>query len=424
MRIGFVCDVIPSPAITGAGQHLWCMATELAAQGHHVTYILAGRPETPATHGAAGRWLRAIEDAGVRVVRPQGGSSAPARPGRLARLRAVVAPRLEDYEGYYDVPLIRQQVAALCGRLGSEHDLLFGFGWGVAAALGSVRELPRLILPGDPTHLVVRTRLSSGGSPRALLQAALEAMRLRRVPQWMLSTLRRVDAVTWTAAQHAEWLRCHGIPCSYIPTPAPDEPWQRLPPREPPRIVHLGHLGGTAGWTGIRLLLDGALPQLEQALGRTGFELHFIGAKDITSRQERALRAHPSVRLRGHVEDLGPELRAADVYVVPSPHRVGMRTRLVTGLSYGCCVVAHEACRLGNPELQDGVNVLLAADGRGLGRRILEAVRDSALRGRMQAAARRIYEEVFAPSVVCARYLAEFEQLLARRVGALQGTDR
>jgi glycosyltransferase involved in cell wall biosynthesis len=197
--------------------------------------------------------------------------------------------------------------------------------------------------------------------------------------------------------------------CEYIPTPVPD-------PGHPPeavfrpdpnvlRILHLGHLGGAASMSGLPLLLDETIPQLVEALGQDGFELHFVGRVDLKEPLRSRLQ-HPSIRLRGFVESLDEEMRMADVFVVPIPHEVGSRTRLLTAMAYGSCIVAHRSAALGNPELRHEDNILLASTGTGLAREILRAWGDDELRSQLKASARSTYVNYFSPVTAGEKWLS------------------
>jgi hypothetical protein len=66
---------------------------------------------------------------------------------------------------------------------------------------------------------------------------------------------------------------------------------------------------------------------------------------------------------------------------------------------------------VGIPELAHGSNCLMAADGPGLVRETLAALRDAPLRVRLGDEARRLYESAFSPAVAAGRIVAELERL-------------
>jgi glycosyltransferase involved in cell wall biosynthesis len=124
------------------------------------------------------------------------------------------------------------------------------------------------------------------------------------------------------------------------------------------------------------------------------------------------------VRLRGRIAPPDDEFLRADVLLVPTPVPTGPRVRILTGFQFGCCVVAHEANRLGIPALEDGVNCLLAP-AEGIAAATLRALGDPGLRARLGEHGRRLYEERFTPATAGAAIVGELERLAGRAAPAL-----
>src|SRR5439155_8065152 len=147
-------------------------------------------------------------------------------------------------------------------------------------------------------------------------------------------------------------------------------------------------------------------------LGADGFDVEIVGAHEPPPRLQPALDSHPAVHLRGHVEPPDEEFLRADVVLVPTPIETGPRVRILSAFSYGCCVVAHTANRLGIPQLVHGENVLLA-DREGLAGQTLAALRDSGLRARLGRRGRELYEAGFTAARPGATIVQELERLAA-----------
>lgn len=436
MHFAFVADRIPTPNLTGDPLHLWSMVKHLADSGHRITYVVIGQPdELRLLQGSELDQLwQSLVDLGVRVVRRDFPPSKVPEADRVTRemrpslayritrilklLPSALMPTFKTYDRIYNVAAIRDRIVDTMQNMAA--DAVFAFGFSAIGALRDLCFLPRVVLPGTLVDQFWEERLKYIGdrSWRWRIGIFLQVATFRRFSRWLLRNLVDIESVTWTAEHHAAWLREQGVECRYIPTPVPDgvgTDWEAkldlYPKNNKPKIVHLGHLGGTAAMTGLYLLLKETLPILEQQLGEDGFELYFIGRKDMSFSGMNHLFNRPSVRLCGYVEDLTGELLSSDVFVVPIPYRVGMRSRLATGLSFGCCVVAHEVNRLANPEIIHEENVLLANDGEGFAACILRALRDDALRKRLRVNARRTYEQYFSLEAAGAQYADELERV-------------
>jgi glycosyltransferase involved in cell wall biosynthesis len=250
--------------------------------------------------------------------------------------------------------------------------------------------------------------------PGARLQRLGSWSYARRADARIYALLRHYDSVGIFGAHYADLAKRHGVAAWYAPSPVEDP---RPSPRGerapgPPRILLIGHLRGIATISGLHVLVDDVLPRLDAELGREGYEARIVGAYCPPESLRESLQ-HPAVRLTGAVEPPDEEFLGADVVLVPTPIETGPRVRILTAFAYGCCVVAHRANALGIPELEDGVNVLLA-DTRGLAAATLSALRDAALRQRLGAAGHALYESRFTPEAAGGGIVRRLEELVAR----------
>jgi glycosyltransferase involved in cell wall biosynthesis len=294
-----------------------------------------------------------------------------------------------------------------------------------AISAASELERPKLALTSDPPGLVRRLRTAIDptypwriGRDELLyrLGAASYGWRADRT---FLELLRRFDSVGVFAAHHAKWAQSHGVRAWYASSPIVDAAgpgWRErrngLERSAVPRILMIGHLQGISTISGLQILVEQVLGRLTDALGGAGFELHIVGDYEPPERLRQPL-AHPAVRLRGHVEPPDDEFLRADVLLVPTPVPTGPRIRILSGFSFGCCVVAHESNRLGIPALAHGENVLLGESDQ-LADLTLAALRDSKLRERLGSAGRQLYEQRFTPERAGREIVATLEAVAHR----------
>jgi glycosyltransferase involved in cell wall biosynthesis len=185
------------------------------------------------------------------------------------------------------------------------------------------------------------------------------------------------------------------------------------------RVLLLGDLVGTATTTGLDLLARKTLPRLEELLGPNGFELRLVGRGEPSSGLARLLDRQ-SVRRVGPVEPADAEFLSCDVLLVPTPVTLGIRVRIIMGLAYGCCIVAHQANSAGISELVHGENCLLSSTGVGLAEDTARVGLDEALRRRLQVGARGTYERFFSTEAAASPIVRKLEELAASR--GSQGT--
>jgi glycosyltransferase involved in cell wall biosynthesis len=403
---------VPNPSASGGAVTAWGVLTHLLGEGHEVDVVALRDPEHyDPTDTAQDQRVRAVEARGARVVQLVSGSTDyfRSRPRGLgARIGRAWKPRDEELFPYLvDRGAVGEAVDAL------DPDVAFVYHFEALAASGAIRA-PRLAVVGDPPHLSAVYRFRDElPDPRALRRVVRLQAQVRHQPRLLVRLLNECEASGAFAAHHAAWLRSRGATdCAYYRTPIPDpgvRPSER-DPSERPVVLLVGHLKGIVTLDGMRLFTRVVLPRLETALGADGFEARVLGGYDPPAELAEELD-RPAVRLLGHVEDPAAEFARADVLLVPNSISLGVRVRILTGFSYGSCIVSHTANAHGIPELKHEGNALLARSGADLADAVLRALAEEELRQRLGHDARETYDRLFATPVAAGRIAAVLERI-------------
>lgn len=196
---------------------------------------------------------------------------------------------------------------------------------------------------------------------KSLLLSPKIAVKFAGLYREVVRTYPLADFVINHAEHHAKWHAAkHGRPVLYTPNPlAPvyDNAPTRSP-ASPPRFALVGGIGGIATLTGLTWFAQNVYPLLEPVLAAGELEIHLIGRGSLDPVVDRIT---PRLIRRGFVADLTDEFTTMTAMLVPTPITLGFRTRIVDSFRHGVTVVAHEANRVGFPELSHGVNALIAA---------------------------------------------------------------
>jgi glycosyltransferase involved in cell wall biosynthesis len=422
LHVGVVYIGVPNTGHGGASLTAFSFISALLRAGHAVTTfpLLADELDL--------RWeerIAPLRELGSDV-RPIAPPAAPARSGSRLRERAAYGASLLWPPEDALFPSARQ--AADVRSAFADASIDAGLVYGIDAVAASYRGLgvPVMALMSDPPGLSRRVRMRYDPGAAWSLRPRQAAYRLGQLSYWLhadrrlVRMLQQYPTVGMFAAHHAEWAKARGVRAWYVPSPildlgGPDWERRRLatsrPPR--PRILMIGHLRGIATISGLVVFVGSMLGPLSDRLGADGFEVRIVGGYEPPERLRPRLR-HPAITLTGHVEPPDEEFLSADVVLVPTPIRTGPRSRIITAMSFGSCVVAHRANTLGIPELVHGENALLADDGSGLVDAVIAALMDPGLRARIGRNARRTYETTFTPETAGARIVAALEGVLPR----------
>jgi glycosyltransferase involved in cell wall biosynthesis len=410
MRVAFVMGGIPSLGHSGSTLASWAIVGDLLAAGHDVTAILV--PDASLLDETVPARIAQLERLGVKVRVVE--VPAVARRGRWhARIdyaRSLSAPHTDEL-----FPAAR--AAEAVGAAIADADVGVAFGIEAIAATAGL-PTPFLALLSHPPG--VSRRVRQRYDPAAAAGIASRSF-LAHADRRTAALLREFASVGVFRRRYADWAREHGAGAWYAHFPIPDlagPEWRQRrdagKPNERPRILMIGHLRGIGTISGLHLLVPEILPRLADALGDDGFEVHLVGGNNPPDTFRDGLR-HPAVRLRGRLLDPEEEFFRADVLLAPNPTVTGASARILSGLSFGCCIVAHTDSVVGIPELSHGDNCLLAPDGVATATEVLRALRNDALRERLGDAARALYAGCFAPSVSACRITAEVERVAQTR---------
>jgi Glycosyl transferases group 1 len=422
---------LPAPGNHGGALTCWGIVRGLRDAGHRVSVVslfdrrasnpyLADEDQNQRALAALGVGLETIEFGAElfdRAIAPHWRRTAR---HALSLLGAVDAATLD---ALYPFGRLRPAVTEALERLAPE--VVFCYHFEPLAATVGYTGPARMAGVGDPLHLPIRAAwqsarptLTAGYARRTI--AMLYAARV--YPPLMITMLRECRAVGAFAAHYASWLRTRGLPAAaYLRTPLVDpvgDDWQRTRDTHAIgsklRVLLIGDLAGTATITGLDLLARQTLPRLEELLGPDGFELRLVGRGEPPSALARLLD-RPSVRMVGPVEPADAEFLSCDVLLVPTPVTLGIRVRILMGLAYGCCIVAHRANTAGIPELVHGENCLLPSTGVGLAEEAARVGLDEALRRGLQVGARGTYERFFSTVAAASPIVRKLEELAAAR---------
>jgi len=198
-----------------------------------------------------------------------------------------------------------------------------------------------------------------------------------------------------SSEQHMAALR---IQAQYLPYPWPNEDVvTEYNPRKTPTFLFFGSLVGLGSRSAFHFMIKKVYPELVKLWGTGGFKIYITGMRQMPGWARDAIAALPEFEFLGFVDNLEDLLANCHAVMVPIRVPVGNRSRIVTAMAKGIPIVAHVNTRLGNPDLEDGVNCFLANNGRDFAKKMQRLYVDAELRQRIIIAAKDCYNRKFAP---------------------------
>jgi len=399
-KVLFVLDNVPHPHYSGTGVTASALVSSLLKSDYSV-HILALRHDKNSFAGGEKAYIQHWNDLGIRVDILDDTKNMLFDSIRKYISKFILHPKYL-FAGTFQ----RNEVQKIVEE--NRVDMVVGYHWDAAAATDSIA-LPRYILVGDPIHLPILFAIIMAKKHK------VKSLSFETVKRWvanllaskyirgMVYLLNNTTASWAFAAHHAEQLQGDGaVNCKYIHTPVNDPLINSHNITKPDylKILHIGHLKGTATLSGVELIAEEILPYLRSEF-KTQFELHFVGA--FHERMPETLRKNlefSEVKFRGQITPPDDEFLSSQCLLVSTPIELGIRVRIITALSFGCCVVAHTANAKGIPELIHGYNCLLAETGQELAMHCISVFENPELRLELEKNARKTYEDYFSPDAV------------------------
>lgn len=159
------------------------------------------------------------------------------------------------------------------------------------------------------------------------------------------------------------------------------------------KIIMIGHLRGLVSLCSLDYLSKYLIERMQREIGKP-FELHIIGGYELPERFSH-LRNYGNVILRGHIDDIEPEFRTADIVLSTSTFDFGSSTRIRAALAFGSVLVVHRNSSQGIPELVHEYNSLLCEKPGDFIQSINRCFSDPALCETIGRNARATYEKFF-----------------------------
>lgn len=248
---------------------------------------------------------------------------------------------------------------------------------------------PRMAVDLDDYESAAHLRLAALHRARGEMPAAwLEDKEAAKYARYESAELPRFDCVYLASDLDRQALseRLPDAPVVFIPNAVPVPPRPRRQPGERFRLLFVGSMGYLPNEDAALYFIAEVLPLLRASADRP-VVLTVIGSSP--SPWLCSLAQAEGVVVTGHVSDLAPFYRDADVALAPLRTGGGTRIKILEAFAHRCPVVA---TRIGAEgiDCSDGEHLLIAEDAQGLAAACLRLLRDHVFGRRLAARALRL----------------------------------
>jgi glycosyltransferase involved in cell wall biosynthesis len=230
-----------------------------------------------------------------------------------------------------------------------------------------------------------RERTVATGSMRRLAYS-LEGWRISRYEASICSSFPRVFV---TSAVDRDYIEQHGArPGTIEVLPVAVRPealdYANQGESESPTCCFIGRMGYAPNVAAVRFFALEVLPLIQKEVPAVTFDI--VGADP--SPAVLSLQQIPGVRVTGHVPDPYPLVGRCWVFVAPMVSGSGVQNKILEALVLRRAVVTTRLGAMGIPELENGVNALIADSPQSFAEATVRLLRDSILRQQLGRAGR------------------------------------
>tara|TARA_X000000950_G_scaffold180078_1_gene218404 strand:- start:25757 stop:26971 length:1215 start_codon:yes stop_codon:yes gene_type:complete len=123
-------------------------------------------------------------------------------------------------------------------------------------------------------------------------------------------------------------------------------------------FLMIGHLKGTVTISSL-VFLEKLIRKYEDNLNSLNVRFNIVGGNRLNEINNYLLTKHKLIKFYGESFNITEFFGKNQFLLVPNEIDIGIRVRIITGLSYGAIIITHKSNLKGIPELENGDNCLL-----------------------------------------------------------------
>lgn len=255
-----------------------------------------------------------------------------------------------------------------------------------------------LSILGDPYHSRALDNLK--GEPLSPINyyrklKALSCISTKTM-KYLSSLLNNKKCVGIFSRHHAKDYRAKGINCKLLDWFSPQVNDHKIKKiffcKKEFNIVHLGDLETSASKKNLKFLVD-SLEVISKTINKK-IIINFVGR---FKEKKKSLYSNIKFKYLGHIEDLSKELNKYDALISVSEYSVGIRTRIITALSYGLPCIAHFSASFGLYKLKHNHDILFCKNSIELANNINLLINDKNLQKKISKNSRKSWLKYFNP---------------------------
>ena len=395
-KILLVGTSVPFPNSGGSGNRLYSLLEEFSHQNYKVIYLgVIGKHKVLNVKKSEFNWIkkRNIE---LHLINYE----SKEKKNKFSRkFLKYFFPKIKDFfPNEYEVS------KKVCSKINEiDPDCVLAFAFDALIYTNNVKQ-PRVAFQSEGPHinesvnLKFKPKINKSLSIKYIIYYLKQKLLIKALSKIYIKLIKKLDITIFNAPHYLYWSISKGIKNSiYLPTQIYDPNIVKTHietiHKKPFKILLIGHLRSTNNSSSLPLFFEEILPSMDIFFDKNEYLFNIVGDNNDLPSKYQKYKSHNNLIWKGPVYPASLEFIDTDVLLVPISAKTGPRIRIINGFSLGCCIVAHEANKLGIPELEHEQNILIGKTGYEIAYQIYRASKDKLLRKKLGKEGRTIYEK-------------------------------
>lgn len=300
-------------------------------------------------------------------------------------------------------------------------DALFLYHWEPMSILKNCNKIPKLGIVGDPWHHPRLRNWQSSKKNNQSLNFWINGVKVFLSCLFDIRTMRNLmmncNQSGSFQSHEVKSFKKYGVKdCKYYRTPLIQNKIRKYHRKnKSEKIILIGpsNLEATSTRHGLIYFAEEIYPELLK-IKNQNFKVRIVGEglppdEIITTMKDNR------IQVIGRVEPPDQEFRRCTLQLVPTPFVLGIRIRIITGMNYGACIIAHKNESYNIPELQDGKNCMLASSGKEFAEKISRVFSSNRIRKKISKNAKSDFDKYFDAKVAIKEIEKDLRLIIKRQ---------
>lgn len=407
IKIGVITHSIPGPHINGGPMTVWAIAKELAKNGIKIKVVSFMHLNEKKYKKIKILKIKNFPD--INIFNPIGIQVS----SFIQRIKNIF-----DFSRIFRTHYNENEIVKKIEKM--KFDALLLYHWEPMSILKNWKKVPKMGIVGDPWHHPRLKNWQNSKKDKQILRYWINGVKVVLSSLFdirtMTSLMNNCNVSGSFQSHEVNNFKRYGVKhCKYYRTPLIETKVRAFTKKNNSRktiLIGPSNLEATSTRHGLIYFAEEIYPELCK-IKHQDFQVRIVG-EGVPPHEIVKIMKDTRIQITGRIEPPDHEFRQCALQLVPTPFVLGIRVRIISGMNYGACIIAHKCESYNIPELQDGINCLLAGSGREFAEKISKVFSSRNVKHKISRNAKNDFEKYFKANVAVKEIEKDLREMIKK----------